>query len=89
MAAFVQHLAGPAGANLDRPVVDRTGLVGRFDYEVRFSGVAERLSASPASEPLGPDFFTALREQLGLKLDPVTAPVNVLVIQSVQQPTEN
>lgn len=89
MAALVEHIAGPAGANLERPVVDRTGLDGRFDYEVRFSGVSGPLSVSPASEPLGPDFFTALREELGLKLEPVTAPVDVLVIDSVQQPTEN
>jgi uncharacterized protein (TIGR03435 family) len=37
MAALGEHLGSPTGANLDRPVVDRTGLSGRFDYEVRFS----------------------------------------------------
>jgi uncharacterized protein (TIGR03435 family) len=46
------------------------------------------LSASPADRS-GTSIFTALREQLGLKLEPVTAPVDVLVIESAQQPAEN
>lgn len=88
--ALVEHVAGPAVANLDRPVVDQTGVTGRFDYEVRFSIPAGRVSASPvAAAPAGPSLFTALREQLGLKLEPVTAPIDVLVIDAVHQPTEN
>jgi hypothetical protein len=42
-----------------------------------------------AYEPRAPDLFLALREQLGLKLEPVTTPIEVLVIESVQQPTAN
>jgi uncharacterized protein (TIGR03435 family) len=90
MRGLIEHLAGPAVARLDRPVVDRTGIAGRFDFEVRFSVLAGRVSASPAAAaPQGPSLFTALREQLGLKLEPVTAPIEVLVIDEVHQPTEN
>jgi uncharacterized protein (TIGR03435 family) len=88
LTSIIEEIASPAVANLDRPVVDRTGLSGRFDYEVRFSVAAGRLSASPADRS-GTSIFTALREQLGLKLEPVTAPVDVLVIESARQPAEN
>jgi uncharacterized protein (TIGR03435 family) len=89
--ALIDHIASPAVAAVDRPVVNRTGLSGRFDYELRFSIAAGRVDPSPAVglNPSGPPIFTSLREQLGLRLDPVTAPTEVLVIDSVQQPTEN
>jgi len=89
MAALSEHLGGPTGANLDRPVVDRTGLNGRFDYEVRFSVAAGRVdSVGPALPPV-PALRTALRDQLGLKLEPVIAPVDILVVDSAEQPTAN
>jgi uncharacterized protein (TIGR03435 family) len=88
MAALGEHLGSPTGANLDRPVVDRTGLSGRFDYEVRFSVSAGRLDSLAAAPPV-PDLFRALRDQLGLKLEPVIAPVDILVVDSAEQPTAN
>ena len=65
-----------------RPVVDRTGLPGTYDFELEFS---------PAATPDAqlPSVFTALQEQLGLKLEATTAPVRVLVIDAVDRPTEN
>jgi uncharacterized protein (TIGR03435 family) len=65
-----------------------TGLNGRFDYEVRFSVTAGRLDSAAAAPPV-PDLFRALRDQLGLKLEPVIAPVNILVVDSAEQPTAN
>jgi uncharacterized protein (TIGR03435 family) len=88
MAALSERIGGPTGANLDRPVVDRTGLTGRFDYEVRFSVTAGRLDSAAAAPPV-PDLFRALRDQLGLKLEPVIAPVDILVVDSAEQPTAN
>ena len=85
--AFIAHITS-VGGNLNRPVVNRTGLNGRFDYEVQSTALEGRLTVRPA-EPQAPEFSTALREQLGLKLEPVTAPISVLVIESVSQPTEN
>jgi uncharacterized protein (TIGR03435 family) len=73
------------------PVVDRTGLTGAFDFELTYA--PERPAASADAVPsLGdtpPTLFVALQEQLGLKLEPARAPADVLVVESVQQPTEN
>ena len=75
---------------LDRPVIDRTGLPGAFDFSLEWS-----LPADPASQPdsrpedTGPTFLEALQEQLGLKLKSSKGPVDVLVIDHVERPTEN
>lgn len=69
---------------VDRPVVDHTGLAGMFGFTLMFSSpdTAPHLSDHPS-------IFTALREQLGLKLEPARGPVELLVIDSVEQPTAN
>jgi uncharacterized protein (TIGR03435 family) len=69
---------------VDRPVVDHTGLAGTFGFTLMFSSfdTAPHVSADPS-------IFTALREQLGLKLEPARGPVELLVIDSVEQPTPN
>jgi uncharacterized protein (TIGR03435 family) len=83
-----------------RTVVDRTGLAGGFDLALSFDnrsvpgvGPAGGLPASPpAAEPAATDavsIFTALEEQLGLKLEPQTGPAEVLVIDHVERPTPN
>jgi bla regulator protein blaR1 len=84
----------------DRLVVDRTGLSGGFDFVLHFDnrpipgvGPFGGLPPTPqAAEPAASDavsIFTALEEQLGLKLEPQTAPVEVLVIDHVERPTAN
>jgi uncharacterized protein (TIGR03435 family) len=79
---------------LDRPVVDQTGLVGRFDFQLKFTpdqsqygGMRPPPAADDAEAP--PDLFTAMQEQLGLKLQATKAPVDVLVIDKVSKPSEN
>jgi uncharacterized protein (TIGR03435 family) len=72
---------------VDRPVIDRTGLTGKYDVRLQFapSGVPTLSNVQQAVE-----IFTALIEQLGLKLEPGKGPVEVLVVDSVsKQPTEN
>lgn len=69
----------------DRPVLDMTGLTGNFEWKVTFS----RNATAPAPDATAPSIFTAFREQLGLKLEPSTAPIEVLVIDSVDMPTPN
>ena len=69
--------------NLDRVVVDRTGLTGEFDWTLEWA--AEQ--GSNNADPLGPSIFTATQEQLGLRLEPARGPVEVLVIDSVERPT--
>lgn len=82
-------------AVLDRPVIDKTGLQGRWDFtltwtpdETQFAGFGVRIptSTDPNAPPV---LFTAIQEQLGLKLDSVRAPVEVLVIDRVEKPSEN
>ena len=68
----------------DRIVVDRTGLMGKFDWDLQWSQTALETTSAPASAV---SLFTALREQLGLRLEPTRAPVEVLVIESAQRPT--
>ena len=69
---------------LDRPVIDRTGLKDHYDFVLRWTF----LNATPApNDP--PDLASAIREQLGLKLQSTRAPVEVLVIDTIQPPSEN
>jgi uncharacterized protein (TIGR03435 family) len=64
-----------------RPVVDGTGLTGSFDPDVKFT-------PDDAVDPTsGASLFTALQEQLGLRLESRRAPVSVLVIESAERPT--
>jgi uncharacterized protein (TIGR03435 family) len=80
--------------SVDRTVVDRTGLSGVFDFTLEFApelgpGTQPGTTAS-ASDPSGlPSLFTALQEQLGLKLESQTGPVDVLVIDHVEEPSPN
>jgi uncharacterized protein (TIGR03435 family) len=70
-----------------RPVVDRTGLTGNYEMELRFSG--EPVAGAPLPDPDAPSIFTALQEQLGLKLDAERETVEVLVIDRIDRPSEN
>ena len=66
--------------NLGRAVVDRTGLTGNWAFELTYAP-----ELSPDSD--APSLFTAIQEELGLKLESTKGPVEVLVIDSVQRPT--
>ena len=77
---FAQRLA----AQLQRPVVDRTGLAGPHDFDLTFAFDAAVLAGTDA-----PPLMTALREQLGLRLESARAPVDVLVIERIEPPSEN
>lgn len=71
-------------------VVDKTGLTGTWDFELMFANPRVPLSAAAdPSAPTVPALATALQDQLGLKLQSREGPVDVLVIDSVQQPSEN
>jgi uncharacterized protein (TIGR03435 family) len=83
---------------LDRPVIDRTGLTDRYDFTLNWrpdefqfplASAAQRASAVAAGADALPDLFTAVQEQLGLKLDATKASVDVLVIDKVSKPSEN
>ena len=80
LSVLVSNLAGPAG----RPVVDKTGLTGNYEFVLSYNPQpgAERPSDQPS-------VFTALEEQLGLKLQADRAPLEVLVLDRIERPTED
>ena len=76
------QLATVLGMALRQTVVDRTGLVGGFDLQLSFSP-----DTAPAPDPNLPSLFTAVQEQLGLKLESTRAPTDVVVIDSIEHLT--
>jgi len=68
-----------------RPVIDRTGLKGRYDFNLQWTTDESRAPAVDAP----PGIFTAIQEQIGLKLEPVKAPADVLVVDAVERPGAN
>jgi bla regulator protein BlaR1 len=79
---------------LGRPVVDRTGLSGRFDFALEWSPDPNHspmppLPGEPLPDAQGPSFQEALREQLGLRLEATKAPLQILVVDKVERPSEN
>ena len=68
-----------------RPVVDETGLIGRFDFTLKWT-----MDEAPTSDPnAAPGLFTAIQEQLGLKLEGTRAQADVIVIDHVERPSAN
>ena len=72
-------------SNVSRPIVDNTGLTGMFEWTLSFSLMSE----DPAFDTREAGVLTAVRDQLGLRLEAGTAPYEVLVIDSVEMPSEN
>jgi uncharacterized protein (TIGR03435 family) len=84
VAGDMESLAENLSGNLGRPVVDQTGLAGKYDFTLKWT-----------PDPNDPDgawgaaVLTALREQLGLRLDSQKAPARILVIDHIERPTAN
>jgi uncharacterized protein (TIGR03435 family) len=87
------NLSRTYNSSLGRNVIDGTGLTGTFDVHLKWS--IDLLSASmgpdtaPPQDRTGPSLFTALQEQLGLKLEPAKGPVEALVIDHIEKPSAN
>jgi len=73
---------------VQRRVIDQTGLTGTFDIDLTWDPALDASGDQRATSD-APSIFTALREQLGLRLEPGKARMPVLVIDSVEPPTEN
>jgi uncharacterized protein (TIGR03435 family) len=87
---ILQHMV------LDRPVVDQTGLTGRWNFtlnwtpdESQFSGMGIKIPPPSDKADAPPPLFTAIQEQLGLKLEATKAPVDVLAVDKVEKPSDN
>jgi uncharacterized protein (TIGR03435 family) len=85
---------------IDRPVIDKTGITGRFDIHLEFAidestprflpgGDLANVPAAPSDDPVGPAVFAAIQQQLGLKLEPTKGPGEFLVIDRVERPSAN
>ena len=89
----LSRLIAPLSTFTRRIVVDKTGLAGSYDIDLVWtpdqmpSGPPPPGVTMPAIDPNGPSIFTALQEQLGLKLESQTGPVDVLVVDRVERPT--
>lgn len=90
------HLRSYGGRQaFDRPIVDRTGLAGRFDFRLEWEQDVPANSPSAPGRPFvsvlesaAPRFLAALQQQLGLKIESQMAPAPVLVIDSIEEPSE-
>ncbi len=94
-------LANVLSSHVGRPVIDKTGLTGLYDFALHwnpdesaapvpsgtFDGAEKPDTLSPDSS--GPSIFTAIQEQLGLKLEPIKGPVDFIVIDHIERPSEN
>lgn len=83
-------------AVLDKPVVDHTGIAGKHDFELKWTPVQGQfetfggIKSAPTENPdAPPDLFTAIQQQIGLKINSTKAPVDVMVIDKVTKPSAN
>jgi len=81
MSRLASMLMGPVGA----PVLDRTGLTGQYNFALEFAP----LLGTPKEDETLPSIFAVLQEKLGLRLEPIKGPVEILVIDGAERPTEN
>jgi uncharacterized protein (TIGR03435 family) len=93
--------SGLLASRLDRPVVDKTGVAGKFNFHLEFSPAATASGSfggegtdngggsAPTTDSAGPSIFTAIQEQMGLKLSSDKGPVEVLVVDHVEKPSAN
>ena len=85
------------GNLMDKPVVNQTGLTGKYDFSVKFTPDAFQLGnagpvprgAAAADADAPPDIFAAFQQQLGLKLESTKTAVDVMVIERIEKPSDN
>ena len=87
IGSLVTYLSG----TLAQPVVDRTGLTGNYNLRLRYKpdDATGASQASGNSQDFGPSLFSALQEQLGLKLDPAREPMDTIIVDHLERPSEN
>jgi uncharacterized protein (TIGR03435 family) len=90
-AVKIEQLLRPMGNQLGRPLVDRTKLAGLYDVEMTFTPtqLPGGAGANPFPGQDGTSIFTAVQEQLGLKIESSTGPIDSLIVQRAEKPGEN
>jgi len=76
-------LVGPLSRQLGRQVRDKTSLTGKYDFTLTYSS---EVTQQAGGDPNAPSVFTALEEQLGLKLESARGPVEVFVVDNAERP---
>jgi uncharacterized protein (TIGR03435 family) len=95
MEELSKALTNDLSRDLGRVVIDKTGMAGRYDAEIKWTPEADSVASNGGTDSAatgsdaGPSIFTAIQEQLGLRLEPTKGPVQVLVIDHVEMPQEN
>jgi uncharacterized protein (TIGR03435 family) len=85
-----EDLAKDLAMRLEKPVVNKTGLAGRYDVKLRWSVEGQNAGAEDTNnEDSAPSIFTAVKETLGLELRPIHGPVEVLIVESANLPGAN
>lgn len=87
--AVVSQLVSELSQVLGRTVVDKTGLTGRYDFQLRWTPDELQEGGVQNGAEVWPSLFTAVKQQLGLKLSAARGPVECLVIEHIEQPSEN
>ena len=82
-----ENIAQALGYETDKPVLDKTGLKGRFDFQLDW--MPDPPAGATTPEISGPSLFTAVQEQLGLKLDAQKVPLPFLIIERAEKPSAN
>jgi uncharacterized protein (TIGR03435 family) len=80
----IKQLASSLSGTVGRLIVDKTGLSGKYDMDLKWSS-----EDNPGSADSSPSIFTALQEQLGLKLESTKAPVETIVVEHIDKPSDN
>jgi uncharacterized protein (TIGR03435 family) len=83
MAQLVNQFSNING--VDRPVLDKTGLTGKYDFKLTWAAGLN----TPRDDSEAPSAYTALQDQLGLRLEPQRAPIEVLIVDNAEKPSEN
>ena len=86
-AVTMTQIANTLNRAVDRPIVDRTDVKGYFNMRLQFA--PDTGTPAAATDTAAPSIFTAIQEQLGLKLEPSKSPMEVLVIDSVEKPADD
>ncbi len=96
----IEALLDPLSRFTGRTILDKTNLTGKYDFDLQYTpeqgqfqappgGAPPGMPALPPTDPNGPSLFTALQEQLGLKLESQKGPVEMIVIDHIERPSEN
>ena len=90
--ASLSELANQLSDRLGRSIIDKTELRGNYDFTLHWTPDSAEISLfpdMPPPDPNAPSIFTALQEQLGLRLESAKGPVEVLVVEHAEKPGEN